>query len=192
MSYGKVCPALFCLFRGWNGGNHKHWKKWFKAAQGRSPNFFFFTFLKRNVSWVGGRRSEIIPLHREIVEELWEWGKLSLLTDFTGIVVLHSWWRLTYKTPGKLADSFFTTSKIERKIWSSERMLSSEKLSAFYMSRLRKSCHHMLPCGNYIMALILVLVAWRSDAFISIIFILAFQKYMEYLLIGVGRCSFTF
>lgn len=120
---------------------------------------------------MGGRRSEIIPVHREIVRL----GEI-LFTDFTGTVVLHSCWRLTYKTPGKLADSSFTTPKIERKIWSSERILSSEKLSAFYMNRLRKSCHHMLPCENYIMALILVFVVQVSNAFISIIFTFASQK----------------
>lgn len=71
-------------------------------------------------------------------------------------------------------------------------MLSSEKLRAFYMSRLRKSCHHMLPCGNYIMALILVLVVRVSDAFISIIFILASQKYMQCLLTGSGEMFIYF
>lgn len=89
-------------------------KKCLKLPREDPPAFFFFTFLKRKLSWVGGRRSEIIPVYREIVEELWGWRILSLLTDFTGILVLHSWWRLTYKTPGKLADSSSTTPKIER------------------------------------------------------------------------------
>lgn len=50
----------------------------------------------------------------------------------------------------------------------------------------------MLPCGNYIMALILVLVVRVSDAFISIIFILASQKYMQCLLTGSGEMFIYF
>lgn len=48
----------------------------------------------------------------------------------------------------------------------------------------------MLPCGNYIMALILVLVVWVPDAFI--IFTLASQKYMDFLLIGSGEMPIYF
>lgn len=135
MPIGKVRALFFSLFRDWSGDNLTiNARQSGLKLPGNITQLFLSSFyLFKEESVTGGRwKNWNDTCQQRNSGELWGWGKLSLLTDFPATAVLRSWWRLTYKTLGKLADSSPTPPPeqkrrpgAQRECWASESWVLS-------------------------------------------------------------------
>lgn len=105
-------------------GNFQLKARWGGLKLTRKVTKLFLSFyLFKEESVMGGKGKNWVTLGERQLGNHWTGGNCCS-TDFAGTDVLCSWWRLTYKTLGKLTDVSFHP-ETENKTWCTMRILRS-------------------------------------------------------------------
>lgn len=122
----SLCSTLGCsaLQTHLPDGNFQLKARWGGLKLTRKVTKLFLSFyLFKEESVMGGKGKNWVTLGERQLGNHWTGGNCCS-TDFAGTDVLCSWWRLTYKTLGKLTDVSFHP-ETENKTWSTMRILRS-------------------------------------------------------------------